>query len=100
VPRAGLRAFGGLEAASQKDQDDLLAFLDSPEGTAGTSEPDDVVSSDASALLHLWKSQNGRPTGCKRAKRQSLSEAAEPDPAKTEGADCMRTIAFNLNFSR
>jgi hypothetical protein len=53
---------------AQTDQDGILAFPDSPEGTAGTSEPDDIVSSDVSALPPE-KSQIERPTGCKRVKR-------------------------------
>jgi hypothetical protein len=53
---------------AQTVQDSVLALLDSPEGTAGTSEPDDIVSPDVSALPPV-KSQIERPTGCKRAKR-------------------------------
>jgi hypothetical protein len=49
---------------AQTDQDGILAFLDSPERTADTSEPDDIVSSDVSAILPE-KSQIERPTGCK-----------------------------------
>jgi CRISPR/Cas system CMR-associated protein Cmr1 (group 7 of RAMP superfamily) len=76
----------------QTNQDGLLAFLDSLEGTAITSEPDDTISSDVFALPPE-KFQNERQRGCKKAKRQRLSEAGEADAAMTEGAAGMRAMA-------
>jgi hypothetical protein len=77
---------------AKKDLDGVLEFLDSPEGTSGTSEPDDIVCSDVSALLPE-RSQFEMPTGFKRAKRQRQSEVGEGYAALTERAAGIRAMA-------
>jgi hypothetical protein len=76
---------------AQKEQDGPFAFLDSPEGIVGTSDPGDIVSSDVSAFPP-GKSQSEGPAGCNFAKQQRLSEAGEADPEVTEGAAGTRAM--------